>query len=128
MRIKRIKESCLYVADLQRTKAFYTGLLGAELIGIAPKRHVFMRVGDAVLLCFLARVTSKDKLKHGARGPQHLAFEVPKSEYAAWKRRVRARRIRLLKEVHWRKGVRSFYFLDPDKHLLEIVEPGLWGK
>ena len=54
MDILKIKETCLYVSDLAKTKDFYFGLLKFEVIGEVPGRHVFFRVGSSVLLCFIA--------------------------------------------------------------------------
>ncbi|HTL53561.1 MAG TPA: VOC family protein [Planctomycetota bacterium] len=130
MHLAKILETCLYVADLDRTEAFYCGLLGLEQIGRANGRHVFFRVGEGVLLCFIASATSRasEKAPHGATGSQHAAFEVPADEYAAWKQRLTAAGIPIVDEVTWRPGVQSVYFHDPDGHLLEIVQPGLWDR
>ncbi len=127
--IRGIKETCLYVKDLQRTRAFYEGILDFEVIAEVQGRHVFFRVGKDVLLCFIAESTKKEeKLPwHGAQGSMHVAFEVASEDYEALKARLKERGVKILQEVQWRKG-RSFYFRDPDGHLLEIVEPQIWEK
>jgi hypothetical protein len=31
-------------------------------------------------------------------------------------------------EQEWPGNFKSFYFRDPDKHLLEVVQTGMWDK
>jgi catechol 2,3-dioxygenase-like lactoylglutathione lyase family enzyme len=129
MNIGQIKETCLYVADLERTRAFYTGQLGLPLISLVAGRHAFFRAGSSVLLCFLPEVTRLEPVlpPHFAHGPQHLAFEVPQADYEATKATLAAKGIAIIHEQEWAGGFRSFYFHDPDGHVLEVVPVGMWG-
>ena len=64
---------------------------------------------------------------HYAKGKQHLAFEVKKSEYEATKEILTLKGIKITDEVVWESGVSSFYFEDPAGNVLEIVpEGGIW--
>lgn len=128
MNIARIKETCIYVTDLERTKNFYTGTLGLPLISLVNGRHVFFRAGESVLLCFIAEKTEQEKElpPHGARGSVHFAFEVSKDDYPDALQKVKAAAIPVLHEHTWPNGLQSFYFDDPDKNLVEIIEEGLW--
>ena len=128
MKIARIKETCIYVADLQRTKEFYGDSLGLPVISIAEGRHIFFRAGDSVLLCFIAEKTLQEKElpPHGARGSIHFAFEVSRDEYPAALEKIKQLHIPLLHEQPWKNGLYSFYFHDPDGNLVEIIEEGLW--
>ena len=126
MNITGIKETCIYVSDLERTKAFYSGKLGLPQIGLVPGRHVFFRAGTSVLLCFIAAKTREEKElpPHGATGSIHYAFEVP--DYDAALSELEGKGINILYRQLWKNGRRSAYFHDPDGHLLELVETGLW--
>jgi catechol 2,3-dioxygenase-like lactoylglutathione lyase family enzyme len=128
MNILSIKETCIYVEDLERTRDFYSGKLGLPLISLAKNRHAFFRAGTSVLLCFLAEETKKEKElpPHGAQGQIHFAFEVSKEEYPHALARIKNSDIEILHEHFWKNGLRSFYFHDPDRHLVEIIEQGLW--
>ena len=130
MHIRQIKETCLYVADLDRTQHFYHHLLGLPLIGRVEGRHVFFRAGSSVLLCFIAAKTAVDTQlpPHGSSGPGHLAFEVEAVEYERWKAHLQETGITVEYEQEWRQGQRSCYFRDPDEHLLEMVTSGLWER
>ncbi|KAA3439361.1 VOC family protein [Rufibacter hautae] len=130
MQFTHIKETCLYVQDLERTTAFYTEVLDLPIIGQVPGRHVFFRVGSSVLLCFNAEKTraSKDLPPHFGEGQLHLAFECEAGEYKAWKEKLQAANITIEHEQTWPHDRKSCYFRDPDQHLLEIVVPGIWER
>ena len=128
MRVARIKETCLYVTDLERTKVFYHLQLGLPLISIVPGRHVFFRAGESVLLCFIGAQTEKETIlpPHGATGRIHFAFEVEEYEKAV--QEIENSGITITHHHTWPNGVRSFYFSDPDQHVVEVLEKGLWEK
>jgi len=129
MRFTRIKETCIYVKDLDRTEEFYRGRLGLELIAWAEGRHIFFRAGESVLLCFIAGQTMKEETlpAHGARGSVHFAFEVEPGDYDRVKKELSAK-IDIVHEQEWKYGLRSFYFHDPDMNLVEVVMRGLWER
>jgi catechol 2,3-dioxygenase-like lactoylglutathione lyase family enzyme len=125
--ITQIKETCLYVDDLDMAEAFYQGKLGMPLISKVAGRHVFFRCGTSVLLCFLPEVTKLESSlpPHYAFGKQHIAFEVSKEDYPATKREIIAAGIPITQSQTWKNG-ESFYFEDPFGHVLEIVPIGIW--
>jgi len=128
MKIARIKETCIYVTDLQRTQQFYEMQLGLPVISIAEGRHIFFKAGESVLLCFIAAQTQKETTlpPHGAYGVIHFAFEVEKEEYPLALQKVKDAHIPILHEHIWKETLHSFYFHDPDNNLVEIIEEGLW--
>ncbi len=128
MKISRIKETCIYVTDLHRTKEFYSDRLGLAVLSFVEDRHIFFRAGESVLLCFIAEKTLKEKElpAHGAMGFIHFAFETEKKEYEEALLKIKTMDIAILHEQTWKTGLRSFYFHDPDGHLLEVIEEGLW--
>lgn len=128
MNIARIKETCIYVTDLHRTREFYAYKLRLPLLSFVEDRHVFFKAGGSVLLCFVAEKTKAeaDLPPHGATGSVHFAFEVPGADYDAAVQFVQDAGIRVLHRHQWKHGFRSFYFHDPDGNLLEVIEEGLW--
>ena len=128
MKFSQIKETCLYIQDIDQSYDFYKGLLGLEVIGRAEGRHIFFRAGASVLLCFIAE-NSKTKTSppaHYAEGKQHYAFEVTKEEYKETKEEIISLGIEIIDELVWKSGQESFYFNDPDGHVLEVVPKGVW--
>jgi catechol 2,3-dioxygenase-like lactoylglutathione lyase family enzyme len=130
MNITRIKETCIYVTDLQKTKVFYSDLIGLPMITLVENRHVFFRAGESVLLCFIAEQTLQEKElpPHGATGSIHFAFEVAGNEYEAALKKLKEAGVAILHEHEWKGGLRSFYFHDPDQNLLEVIEEGIWER
>jgi catechol 2,3-dioxygenase-like lactoylglutathione lyase family enzyme len=124
-----IVETGVYADDLAAAEAFYRDVLGLELIGREPGRHVFFRVGaSSVLLVFNAADTLKGKVfpAHGTRGPGHFAFGI-RDGLEAWKKRLAAHGVAVEQEATWPRGGRSLYFRDPAGNLVEIITPGVWG-
>ncbi len=128
LRVNHIKETCLYVQNLEASKQFYHDKLGFPLIGLVEHRHVFFRVGSTVLLCFIAESTKNDERlpPHFGYGKLHFAFEVPTDQYKVWKNKITSLKIPIEQEVTWQPNRKSFYFRDPDNHCVEIVMPGIW--
>ncbi|WP_421891762.1 VOC family protein [Marinoscillum sp.] len=128
MDFTQIKETCLYVQNLDRTREFYEGVLGLKVISHQNQRHIFFRLGTSVLLCFITEATRNETVlpPHYAEGKQHIAFEVAPGDYESVKRTVIERGVTITHEQEWRPLVNSFYFEDPDGHVLEIVPAGMW--
>lgn len=127
MNFTKIKETCLYVKDLDGIRKFYHDILGLPIIQHEPGKHIFFRLGSSVLLCFNPE-DSKTKVTppaHFGGGKQHVAFEV--TDYEEAKKEIRKKGIPIIDEVVWKSGVESFYFEDPEGNILEIVpEKGVW--
>ena len=128
MEIKQIKETCLYVQDLKRSKTFYHHILGLPVYSMVENRHIFFKVGPSMLLCFLPEVTKADQNlpPHYAYGKQHIALEVSPGVYEKWRDKLHKQGIAIIHEQHWKEELYSFYFEDPDGHLIEIVPEGIW--
>lgn len=110
------------------TRHFYEEVLGFKVIAYVTGRHIFFKAGSSILLCFLDGATKESSTLpvHGSNGSIHIAFEVNKGEYETWKDKITQSKIEIIKEHDWGRDLKSFYFRDPDGHLLEIVPEGLW--
>lgn len=128
--LQQIKETCLYISDLERSRKFYEGKLSLPVIGMVDRRHIFFRAGNSVLLCFIAETALKSTNlpPHGASGKQHIAFQVAADAYETYKEEISSLGIPITHEELWPNGLKSFYFEDPDGHVLEVVPEGLWEK
>lgn len=129
MKIIKIKETCLYVRDLEKTRWFYHELLALPIISYLPEKHIFFRAGESVLLCFNPEDSSKKESPppHFGGGKQHFAFEVDESEYLSEKKNIQEKGIAIIEEVTWKSGKKSFYFEDPEGNVLEVVPSrGIW--
>jgi catechol 2,3-dioxygenase-like lactoylglutathione lyase family enzyme len=131
--IEDILEAALYAEDLDAAERFYGDVLGLEKIARVEDRHVFYRIGRAVLLIFNPARTltgsSNPDLPvppHGAQGQGHLCFRASAAQIAAWVEALTADGHAIEADFHWPNGARSIYFRDPAGNSLEMAEPRLW--
>jgi catechol 2,3-dioxygenase-like lactoylglutathione lyase family enzyme len=130
MRVREILECCLYVNDLDAAEAFYRDVLGLEVLGRQPGRHVFFHCGQRMLLLFDPRGSDhvdSELPRHGMHGAGHVAFAVYDHELEAWQHHLDDRGIPIEQAVDWPQGGRSLYFRDPAGNSLEITTPRIWG-
>src|SRR5947209_10513284 len=114
--IVAVVETGVYAEDLDRAETFYRGVLGLEVIGKEPGRHVFFRVGPAsVLLVFNPEATLKGDVlpAHGATGPGHFALGIRADDLTGWRQRLAGHGVAVEKEVRWPRGGQSLYLRDP---------------
>ncbi|MGB3618664.1 MAG: VOC family protein [Catalinimonas sp.] len=128
MHFLKIKETCLYVHDLDLIEAFYHGKLGLPVLSRVDGQFIFFRAGASVLLCFVAERSLRkvSPPPHGAEGALHFAFEVTPEAYDTSRAELEALGIEIIEDVLWKNGKRSCYFHDPEGNVLEIIEQGTW--
>jgi len=132
--LRRVLETCLYVADMARARDFYE-----QVMGLTPQftedRITGYRLGEGMLLLFKAGGTLQpvqtpggEIPPHDGSGPAHFAFSIAASDELAWTKHLANHGVALESRVEWRKdNAASLYFRDPDGHLVELATPGLWG-
>lgn len=127
--ILHLVEAAVYVEDLEAAETFYREVLGLELVGKEPGRHVFFRAGPSMLLVFNADQTLRGTTlpSHGARGPGHFALGIAEDTISQWRGHLEEHGIRIEKEMHWPSGGQSLYFRDPAGNSVELITPGCWG-
>lgn len=128
MQITHIKETCLYSSLLEETLDFYTKALDLKVYDYQPGKHLFLIAGNSMLLFFNPEDSRKKDTPppHFGSGKMHVAFEVTQDEYESAKKHILENEIDIIHEETWSNGTHSFYFNDPNGHVLEIVTPGLW--
>ncbi len=132
-RLSSVLETSLYVADLDRARAFYQRVCGLEMffqdgrmcaLGVAPGQVLLLfRLGSTEVP---APVPGGFIPPHGASGAAHLCFGIPLGELAAWEAHLARHGLAVESRVRWQRGGTSLYFRDPDGHSLEVATPGLW--
>ena len=112
------------VGDLDRSRRFYTELLGLAFVAAPPDSGmVFLRSGsDHVILCH----REQDRPPPAGEGTRYQhAFHIDPARYEEAKALLRAHGVEILFEENRTSGVfvgRQFYFPDPDGNVLEISE------
>lgn len=127
-------ESALYAQDLAAARRFYHDILGLDVVGEQPGRHVFFAVGPSILLIFRPEATEQPALPgrlpvpvHGARGPGHYCFATPPADLDRWRSHLETHGISVEADFRWPGGARSLYVRDPAGNSIEFADPALWG-
>ena len=129
-----ILEAALYAPDLDAAATFYGDILGLTEVGRVSGRHVFYRVGAAILLIFRADATRDGAPPgaalpvpgHGAEGPGHVCFMMEARALDQLKQGLAARGVPVEADFRWPNGARSVYLRDPAGNSVEFAEPRLW--
>lgn len=132
-RLGGVLETSLYVADLDRSRAFYEGVFGFEPM-LADHRMVALAVpGGSVLLLFRRGGSTQPSETpfgtipaHDGEGALHVAFAIPVAALGDWERHLADQGIAVESRVTWGRGGTSLYLRDPDGHSVEVATPGLW--
>jgi catechol 2,3-dioxygenase-like lactoylglutathione lyase family enzyme len=133
--INGVIETILYTDDLARGVTFYRDMLGlAPMKGDGERFQAFDSGAGRVLLLFKRGGTLEPQPvasggvipPHDGHGPHHIAFAIAKADYEAWCARLLECGVAIESETQWERGGRSVYFRDPDRHLVELVTPGIW--
>jgi catechol 2,3-dioxygenase-like lactoylglutathione lyase family enzyme len=133
--VRGILEAALYVADLERSEAFYTRLFGFERIfGKEDRMRALGVCGRQVLLLFRIGCCTSSLATpggtipgHDGRGILHVAFAIDAVELEPWETRLSEAGLAVESRVRWDGGGTSLYFRDPDGHSIELVTPGCWS-
>jgi catechol 2,3-dioxygenase-like lactoylglutathione lyase family enzyme len=133
-KLSGVLETALYVDDLDRARAFYEQVLGLTALTSDSRFLAFDVGGRSVLLLFhrgstleTVRLPGGTIPPHHGNGPIHAAFSVDADELPDWEKRLEEHRVAIEGRTNWPRGGRSIYFRDPDRHLLELVTPGVWA-
>ena len=123
-----ILESSLYVDDVARSVRFYENIFGFRVISDFGARGCAMEAGTRKVLLLFQKDASRDtETPHHGDGELHLAFAIRAEELAPWEDWLAENGIVVEEKHKWDLGGHSLYFRDPDRHLLEVVTPGVWS-
>jgi catechol 2,3-dioxygenase-like lactoylglutathione lyase family enzyme len=130
-----ILETCIHAEDMERSRAFYEGVLELKPIYADNRLMAYAVAEHDVLLVFRKGATGDATVMpgggiipgHGGDGTLHVAFAISANELPKWEARLAAHGVAIEGAHTWTRGGRSIYFRDPDGHLLELATPGLWS-
>jgi catechol 2,3-dioxygenase-like lactoylglutathione lyase family enzyme len=132
-RVTGVLETCLYVADVDRSAHFYERLFGFPRMLSDDRLCAFAAGKSSVLILFRQGGTTEPVVlsggivpPHDGSGQSHFAFAIPAEELAAWETCLAEAGVTIESRVRWERGGQSIYFRDPDGHLVELATPGVW--
>jgi catechol 2,3-dioxygenase-like lactoylglutathione lyase family enzyme len=138
-----ILETCLSVADVERSAHFYERLFGFERMVSDDRFCAFAVTAENsrgeeapahdVLILFRKGAAAQPVALpggvipgHDDSGHSHFAFAIRAEDLPAWEKRLAEAGVPIESRVHWELGGESLYFRDPDGHLAELATPGIW--
>jgi catechol-2,3-dioxygenase len=68
VKFRKVVETCIYSSDLETMKDFYVDKIGLAFISEEKGRHVFLKVGNSMLLIFNPENT---RVEGNSRFPVH---------------------------------------------------------
>jgi catechol-2,3-dioxygenase len=133
---RRIVETCLYVADVDRAAEWYRRVFGFPIIFAPEDRLRVLQVAqDQVLLLFKEKATLQPITMpggvippHDGSGPAHIAFAMQTAEAEQWEKHLATHDIAVESRVRWGDNDKSLYFRDPDGHAVELISGDHWQK
>ena len=133
MRIRGVVETCLYVEDMARSRAFWTDLLGLGVM-FEDDRLCALDAGDGSVVLLFRQGGSTEPVMlsgglfppHDGSGETHVGLAIRGDEFEPWRERLSSAGIAIESVMTWPRGGRSIYFRDPDGHLVELLTPGVW--
>ena len=133
---RRIVETCLYVADVDRAAEWYRLVFGFPIIfGQEDRLRALQVADDQVLLLFKEKGTLQPVTMpggvippHDGSGPAHIAFAMRTAEAERWETHLAAHNVAVVSRVLWGDNDKSLYFRDPDGHTLELITGDHWQK
>ena len=129
-----VKETCLHVEDLARSRRFYEAVMGFTAVAWDDHFCAYDAGGQTMLLLFVRGMSGAPKVlpggvipPHDGGGRLHVGFAIPVEELPKWAAHLRLHEVPIESAMEWPRGGKSLYFRDPDEHLLEVLTPGVWA-
>lgn len=124
----------LYVHDLTQATHWYQQLFHFPILLKEEGRLHALQAGEYAVLLLFQNGGSVSGMPvpggfippHDGNGPVHLAFSMQPSAIESWEKRLTELAIAIEGRVNWPEGGTSFYFRDPDQHLVELITPRQW--
>jgi glyoxylase I family protein len=122
--IKGVAHFSIAVSDLEKSRRFYTEILGLKLVQDAHAYGmVFLRAGDDHVI--LAKSDAPLQRSAADSRRAHHAFKVDSARYNEAKAFLASRGVEIFEEEDRKRGVfvgRQFYIRDPDANVIEFTE------
>lgn len=123
--IKGFDHVAINVSDIERSRNFFTQVLGLSYAFELHPKHIYLWCGKNMLA--LVQPEKPQKLSSGAKetigGVNHLSFRVSDSQFDSMVQQLQRGHVKTEKgpTVRPEEGSKSFYFFDPDGHRLEVT-------
>jgi catechol-2,3-dioxygenase len=103
-----LKETSLYVTDLEGAEKFYEDVIGLRVAQRVEAQQSTLHNGDATLILFQAPAADVESTE-----PGHVTFGISRGAVAPWRRHLQEQGIPVVEELTWPNGMQSIIFCDP---------------
>ncbi|OCA71065.1 glyoxalase [Chryseobacterium contaminans] len=122
MKIKNIDHIVLTVADLNKTIAFYTEIMGFEVVTFGDNRKA-LTFGNQKINLHQKGHEFEPKAKHPTSGSADLCF-IAQTDIHEVMDELKQKNVEIIEGIVERTGavgkIKSVYFRDPDQNLIEV--------
>ncbi len=108
MRTELLKETSLYVTDLEGAERFYENVIGLQVARKVGGRQSTFRHGDATLILFQAPAADVESTEAG-----QVTFGISRGVVRRWRHHLQEQGVPILEEVTWPNGMQSIIICDP---------------
>lgn len=115
VRTELLKETSLYVTDLEDAERFYEDVIGLKVARRDEALRSTFHYGDATLILFEAEAADV-----GSTEPGQVTFGIGRGVVAHWRERLREHGVSIVEDVTWPNGMQSIIFCDPAGNKIQL--------
>ena len=122
MRTEVLKETTLFVSDLEAAESFYTNTVGLVVDGRVEDQHSLLQYDNGSLILFQTPTTSidnEDILSEPDKVGQ-VSFGISSADISSWRKRLYKQNVSIEEEIAWPNGAQSIIFHDPAGNRIEL--------
>ena len=122
MRTEVLKETTLYVSDLEAAESFYTNIVGLEVAERVKDQYSLLQYDDSTLILFQTPITSIEN-EGAPSGPNkvgQVSFGISPADISSWRKRLYKQNVSIEEEITWPNRAQSIIFRDPDGNRIEL--------
>lgn len=108
MKTELLKETSLYVTDLEGAERFYEDVIGLRVARRVEAQQSAFHYGDTTLILFQAAAAGVESTE-----PGQVTFGISRGEVAPWRHRLQEQGVPIVEEATWPNGMQSIIFCDP---------------
>lgn len=122
MKTELLKETTIYVSDLEVSESFYTNIVGLVVAERVKDQYALFQYDDGTLILFQTPTTSieNEGTSSGLNKLGQLSFGISSADISTWRKRLQNYDVSIEEEVAWPNGAQSIYFRDPAGNRIEL--------
>jgi len=122
MRTKLLKETTLYVNDLEVAESFYTNIIGLVVAQRVEDQYSRLHYDNSTLTLFQTQTTPIEN-EDPTSGPNivgQVSFGISPPDISPWRNRLQKHDVSIEDEVSWPNGAQSINFRDPAGNRVQL--------